>query len=158
MNVAFSTVDFFYHLSLIVWLGGIIILSFIVAPIVFGNLPRKEAGGLQAQIFRRFYLFQFVAMLVLLVSAMARYQLWENPENPDELVVIRLILIFVMSILGVFQLNVVSKRLRILREEITSWEPGSEDPKRKAFGFWHKMSVKVTLLILLIGFGVLFLT
>jgi len=159
VNIPFEIVDFFYQLSLVVWLGGIIILSFIVAPTVFGSLPRPQAGPLQAKIFRRFHLWQFVFMLVLLASSMTRYHFWENPENPDTLVVVRQIMIFLMVILGVFQLNVISKRMRVLREEITSWEgDGKDDPKRQAFGRWHKISVRIVLVVLILGLAVLFLS
>ena len=157
MDVAYQTVSFFYHLSLIVWLGGIITIAFIVAPALFQGLPSKaQAGQIATRIHRQFQGIQLLCMVVLLVSSAIILRIW---ENMDTVVVIRYVLIFDMVVLAVFHGSVVMKQLRTIREQTPSFDDLPEnDPRRESFKYWHKISVILNLAILLSGLGVLFLS
>lgn len=157
MDIAYQTVSFFYHLSLIVWLGGIIVISFIVAPAVFGTLPSKsKAGEVIRPIHHRFQTVQFFCMLVLLITSMIKLRIWENLNTP---LVIRYLFIFAMVVLAVFHGTIVIKKLRVIRQQITNLDDlPATDPRRLEFASWHRISVFTHLAILICGLGALFLS
>lgn len=157
MDVAYQTVSFFYHLSLIVWLGGIITIGFVGAPAIFQTIPsRALASQVATQIHRKFSVIQLVAMIVLLISSAVIVRTWENLDTP---VVVRYLFIFSMVVLAVFHGSIVMKKLRMLREGTPGFSDlPDEDPRRIEFKKWHKISVSVNMLILLAGLGALFLS
>ena len=157
MDVAYQTVSFFYHLSLIVWLGGIITIGFLVAPAVFGGLASRDmAAPIMGRIHRKFQIVQFFCLMGLLISSMIILKVWENFDPP---VVVRYLFIFAMVVSAVFHTTVVMKRLRLIREQIQSFDKTPEsDPKRQEYSKWHKISVIVTMDILICGLIVLFLS
>ncbi len=157
MDVSYQIVSFFYHLSLIVWLGGIITIGFVAAPALFKTLSsRTQAGEVASVIHRRFQVIQLVCMVVLLVSSAVILRVWENMDTP---VVIRYLLIFDMVVLAVFHSTVVMKKLRLIRQGIPSFDNVSpSDPKIAEFKRWHQISVIVSLAILVSGLGALFLS
>ena len=61
---------FFYLLALVVWLGGMVFFTAIVAPVVVKLLPQVEAGRFVAGIFPRYYIMGYVAGAVSLVLAL----------------------------------------------------------------------------------------
>ena len=141
MNIAYATVDFFYHLALVVWLGGILILVSLVAPTIFKTAAsREEAGTIFGNIIRRFQTVQFVCMLAVLGTSMIKLKFWENATPP---ITIRYLLIFAMVILTVFHSSIVTRRLRALKGQA-------------AFPRWHRISVIATCGILLLGLGALY--
>lgn len=157
MDISYQIVNFFYHLSLITWLGGIITISFLVAPTVFGALPsRNEAGNVMTQIFRKFQVLVLVSMVILLISSMIKLRIWENAGLA---VVLRYLFMFAMVVLACFHSSIVSRKIRVLRASIPSFDdvaPG--DPRRQAFSRWHRISVALTLMILLAGLATLFVS
>ncbi|MBI4397587.1 MAG: DUF4149 domain-containing protein [Candidatus Omnitrophica bacterium] len=156
MDIAYQTVSFFYHLSLIAWLGGIMTIGFVVAPILFKTLSsRAQAGEVAVRVHRRFAVIELVCMVILLVSSALILRLWENMDTP---VVIRYLLIFDMVVLAVFHSAVVTKRLRLIREQIQFDTVTESDPKLLEFKRWHKISVIIHVAILLSGLGALFLS
>lgn len=55
-----TLIQFFYLLSLVVWIGSIIFFSFFTAPAVFKTLEREQAGELIGIIFPRYYKVGYV--------------------------------------------------------------------------------------------------
>ncbi|MBI4971518.1 MAG: DUF4149 domain-containing protein [Candidatus Omnitrophica bacterium] len=157
MDLAYQAVSFCYHLSLIVWLGGIITIGFIAAPAIFQTIPsRVLAGQVATRIHRTFRPIELVCMVTLLISSAVILRTW---ENLDTFVVIRYLFIFVMTILAVYHGSIVMRQLRALREGVPGFdELPDADPRRLVFKKWHKISVFVNITILLAGLGALFLS
>jgi uncharacterized membrane protein len=64
-----ATVRFVVLLALVVWVGEIVFFSAVVAPAVFGALPRESAGRAMSAIFPWYYRIGCVAGVVLVTSA-----------------------------------------------------------------------------------------
>jgi uncharacterized membrane protein len=60
-----------FWLALIVWLGGVVFFSFVVAPSVFGALSQETAGQVVGAIFPRYYVLGAASGVVALVAALA---------------------------------------------------------------------------------------
>lgn len=56
-------------LALAVWVGETVFFSFVIAPVLFGNLPAEQAGMTVGLIFPDYYLLGYGCGVVLLVSA-----------------------------------------------------------------------------------------
>jgi uncharacterized membrane protein len=64
-----ATVRFVVLLALVVWVGEIVFLSAVVAPAVFGALPRDVAGRALSAIFPWYYRIGCVAGVALITGA-----------------------------------------------------------------------------------------
>lgn len=60
---------FFYLLALVCWLGGMVVFSAVIAPVVFTTLSRPDAGRLVAAVFPRYYVLGYICGAVALVLA-----------------------------------------------------------------------------------------
>lgn len=63
--------DWLVLLALALWLGGMGLFSFIVAPTVFQALPAEAAGRFLRRMFPRYYLFGAGCSLLLVSAALA---------------------------------------------------------------------------------------
>jgi len=67
-----------YDLGLALWIGGAIVLGAAAAPVLFQSLPRPQAGAIFGPILARFARIQAIALLMIVVSAAARFLIWER--------------------------------------------------------------------------------
>lgn len=61
-------VETIFLLTVAVWVGAIVMFSFIVAPGIFGALPRSEAGDLMNRLFPVYYKLGALCSLAALLS------------------------------------------------------------------------------------------
>lgn len=109
-NFYFMFVQFIHLLALSIWVGGIVGIGLIVAPILFGRIKsRRTAGELMGEILRRFDIVSLYCIVALAVTGVIKYATWENltPWN-----LIRYLAILVMSGGGLYSALVVSPKLR----------------------------------------------
>src|SRR5690349_17475088 len=64
-----TIVLFFYLLALVCWLGGMVVFSAVIAPVVFTTLSRPDAGKLVAAIFPRYYVLGYICGAIALILA-----------------------------------------------------------------------------------------
>jgi putative copper export protein len=57
-----------FLIAVAVWVGAIVMLAFVVAPVVFAALPRPEAGDLMNQLFPAYYRVGALCCMVALVT------------------------------------------------------------------------------------------
>jgi uncharacterized membrane protein len=81
-NWLYLLFNFLYQLGLAIWIGGSIALGALVAPALFKELPRQQAGGIFGPILRRFSRVRVIAVVLIIVGAAARYVGWERNPNP----------------------------------------------------------------------------
>ncbi|MBI3804486.1 MAG: DUF4149 domain-containing protein [Nitrospirae bacterium] len=109
-NFYFMGVQFIHLLALSIWVGGIVIIGMIVAPILFGRIKsRRTAGELMGEILRRFDLLTLGCMVALIITGIIKYFTWENltPWN-----LTRYLAILIMSGAGLYSALVVTPKLR----------------------------------------------
>lgn len=63
-----------------IWLGGVVTVSFVVAPALFGALPAPQAGDVVARLFPGYYALGYGAGAVVVVSA-AVLRRWARPAG-----------------------------------------------------------------------------
>lgn len=141
-------VDALARTALVIWLGGLWAVGYLVAPILFGSLPRLQAGEIAGR------LFAFIAWIGLMVGAgllvhgrryfpAGRQRQW------------RLWLLGLMWLLAAFQLfwfqpviAEIKAHLPPLRDDVVTL--GAE------FARWHGISSAAYLLQSLAGLALLF--
>lgn len=109
-NFYFMVVQFIHLLALSVWVGGIVGIGLIVAPILFRRIKsRRTAGELMGEILRKFDIVSLYCIAALILTGIIKYSTWENltPWN-----LIRYLAILVMSGGGLYSALVVSPKLR----------------------------------------------
>src|SRR5579884_1229982 len=109
-NFYIMIVQFIHLLALSIWVGGIVGIGLIVAPILFRRIKsRKTAGELMGEILRRFDIVSLYCIAALIITGIIKYSTWENltPWN-----LIRYVAILIMSSGGLYSALVVSPKLR----------------------------------------------
>ncbi len=141
-------------LSLGTWVGGIIYLSFIVAPGVFATLPaRDQAGAVVGLVLGRLHVLGYVAGAIFLLAWLIQAHSLAGLAKPAALVVVLMLLLTIVS------QRAVSPRMARLRAKMVSVDRTPLDnPLRVEFDRLHRISVRLEGAVLLLGLGALFLT
>jgi hypothetical protein len=149
-----TVLRFLQVFSLGTWVGGIIYLSFIVAPGAFAALGSRDlAGTLVGLVLSRLHVLGLIAGVVFLAAALARTpSLWALAKPTSLAVVLMLILTFTSQ-------KWVTPRMAGLRAEMGSVDatPRS-DSRRLEFDRLHKVSVRLEGAVLLFGLAALYFT
>jgi uncharacterized membrane protein len=157
MRSIVAVCHFLELLSLAVWVGGMLIIGTLVAPVAFSNLPIESAGDMMARIFHRFNRgVTFGLVIVLIASYLVRLlaerkgggmtprrlRIWEGG----------LLLLFCASALYVGA--VLTPRAEIARANLHQKGPGGTAGE---FGRLHQRSEELATVGLLAGFGLFFI-
>jgi hypothetical protein len=140
--------------SLGTWLGGIIFLSFVLAPAAFGLLSsRDQAGILVGFSLGRLHVIGMIAGLVYLLATIVLAKSASALARPAAVIVVLMVLLTAASNWGV------SPRLRALRQQMVSVDATPpENPLRMQFDRLHQLSVRLEGAVLLLGLAALYLT
>jgi Domain of unknown function (DUF4149) len=148
-------------LTLVVWLGGLVVLGGIAAPSVFEvigarNIPdgRLLAGAVFGEILRRFYLVSYIAGGVLLLTLVIRAILGPRPRR----FAWRAALTIVMLATSVYSGVVIARRIDRVQRDI-GVAPSSlaaDDPRRIEFNRLHSLSTGLQLVPLLGGLSLIY--
>jgi uncharacterized membrane protein len=136
------------------WVGSIIYLSFVEAPGAFGVLQSRDQAGLMVGYsLARLHYMGMVAAVLYLVAGVVLAPSVKAFVQPAMLGV------FLMLLLTVVSQTRVTPRLAELRTEMVSVDATPKDnPLRVEFDRLHQTSVRIEVVVLLIGIMALFLT
>ena len=136
------------------WVGSIIYFSFVLTRGAFGVLQSRDQAGLMVGYsLARLHYMGMVAAVLYLVAGLALAQSVKAFAQPAMLGVILMLLLTVVS------QTRVTPRLAELRTEMVSVHATPKDnPLRVEFDRLHQTSVRIEVVVLLIGIMVLFLT
>jgi hypothetical protein len=151
MSTALRTIEF---LCLGVWLGGICLLSFVVAPGSFGILSSRDmAGSMVAYTLGRAHLIGIGAGVVYLVAHFLHTTSFPTVARLAAIAVI------LMLLLTVFSQFYVMAHLANLRTQMGSVDrTPATDPLRASFDKLHQWSVWIESAVLLLGIAAVYLT
>jgi hypothetical protein len=151
MSTALRTIEF---LCLGVWLGGICLLSFVVAPGAFGILASRDmAGSIVAYTLGRAHLIGIGAGVIYLVAHFL------HPSALPTIARLAAIAVILMLLLTVFSQFYVMAHLAELRTQMGSVDRTSAtDPLRASFDKLHQWSVWIESAVLLLGIAAVYLT
>ncbi|HXN22350.1 MAG TPA: DUF4149 domain-containing protein [Candidatus Dormibacteraeota bacterium] len=137
-------------LSLSVWLGSIVFLSFIVAPAAFSAASRDQAGAMVGLVLARMHWMGIAAGFLFLGARIIRFKSLGALATPVALTVIVMILLTLASQLGV------SSKMAMLRNTMGSIDATPlESPLRTEFQSLHRRSVIIEISVLAAGIATL---
>jgi len=144
-------------LSLIVWLGGLIFFSFVVAPTVFSVLPTRHLAGLVvSRSLTALHWIGIVSGIVFLTTSMLYSRLHAGSTQP---LAPRHILLYIMLGLSLISQFVISPRMATLRASMPDTNSvATADPVRVQFNALHAWSTRLEGGVLLLGLVVVYLT
>jgi hypothetical protein len=152
-----STLRFLMLLSLIVWIGGIVFLSFVEAPTAFSVAPtRHMAGTLVGHSLTILHWMGLFAGVIFLGSSMLLSSLTADSAQP---LAARHILVCAMLLLTLVSQFGISQKLATLRAQFGDIDAVAPDnPARIQFDALHRWSVRLEVVVLLMGLAVTYLT
>ena len=144
-------------LSLIVWLGGLIFFSFVLAPTVFSVLPTRHlAGSVVSRSLSALHWIGIVSGVVFLTTSMLYSRLHAGSTQP---LAPRHILLYIMLGLSLISQVVISPRMATLRASMPDTNSvATADPVRVQFNALHAWSTRLEGGVLLLGLVVVYLT
>ena len=144
-------------LSLIVWLGGLIFFSFVVAPTVFSVLPTRHlAGSVVSRSLGALHWIGIVSGIVFLTTSMLYSRLHVGSEQPFAS---RHILLYIMLGLTLISQFGISPKMATLRASMPDTNSvAATDPVRVQFNALHGWSTRLEGGVLLLGLVVVYLT
>jgi hypothetical protein len=152
-----SILRFLMFLSLVVWVGGIIFLSFVEAPTAFSVAPtRHVAGTVVGHSLGILHWMGFFAGVVFLGSSMLLSSLTTGSAQP---LAVRHVLICAMLLLTAISQFGISPKMATLRAQFGDIDTvPATDPGRMQFDTLHVWSVRLEVAVLALGLIVVFLT
>ena len=144
-------------LSLIVWLGGLIFFSFVVAPTVFSVLPTRHlAGSVVSRSLGALHWVGIVSGIVFLTTSMLYSRLHAGSSQP---LAPRNILLYLMLALTLISQFGISPKMATLRVSMLDTNSvAATDPVRVQFNALHAWSTRLEGGVLLLGLVVVYLT
>jgi hypothetical protein len=151
-----SILRFLMLLSLIVWIGGIVFLSFVEAPTAFSVLPsRHVAGTIVGHSLGILHWMGLFSGVVFLGSSMLLASLTTASAQPlaaRHLLMVAMLLLTVVSQFGI------SPKMTALRASVGDLDTVPADsPARLRFDSLHVWSVRLEVVVLLTGLAVVYL-
>jgi uncharacterized membrane protein len=140
-----------YNVVLALWVGGMSIFTFLVAPAIFKSYGKDMASDIVGHIFPRYFLYD----LILAAVALALFFLItvERKAFASRLSLVLLAAALIVNLFIVFKLYPEAVKAK---QEVTSFERESpESPARKKFTRLHALSATLNLFLLLDGIALL---
>ena len=146
-------------LALVVWIGGIIFLAFVEAPIAFtpGLLPTRHlAGTVVGQSLDRLHFMGIASGIIFLISSMAYCRV--TAGRPRPLALRHLVIALALGLTMISQFAI-SPKMHALRAQAGVIDDlRLDDPVRREFNRLHVWSEKFEEAVLLLGMVALFRT
>lgn len=150
---------FLMLLALVIWLGGIIFFSFVVAPTVFhpGVLPSRDlAGNVVNRSLGILHMLGLVCGVVFLITSIAYGNLVEHAARPFSAIHLLVVVMIVLTLIAQFG---VAPKMAALRADMGVIDDVPHtDARRVQFNALHRWSTRLGGSIFFLGLGVLFLT
>ena len=151
-----SFLRFVMLLSLVVWVGGIIFLSFVEAPTAFSVLPsRHMAGTVVGRSLGVLHWIGLISGVIFLASSLLYSRLSTGSSQP---VAVRHVLIYAMLALTAVSQFGISSRMAGLRASFGDIDTVPPDnPARVEFDALHVWSVRLEVAVLVLGLITIYL-
>jgi hypothetical protein len=153
-------VRYFYVLALALWLGGMALAGFVVAPTIFGVLQawnpasgRVLAGDVFGEVLRRLYLIGAAAAAIMLIALTIQRVLGPRPNAYG----VRAGLIVAMFALTAYAGVVIQPRIETLQQQVAGpmIQLSVDDARRLEFDHLHSLSTWLMSLTMIGGLGLL---
>jgi hypothetical protein len=146
-------------LALVVWLGGLIFFSFVLAPTVFapGILPSRDlAGNVVNRSLGILHTMGLICGVVFVIASIAYSKLISGSAQPFAPIHLLVFLMLICTLVAQFG---VAPKMAALRADMGAIDTIPQtDARRVEFNQLHKWSTRLGGSIFFLGVGVLFLT
>jgi hypothetical protein len=149
-----------YVLALALWLGGMALAGFVVAPTVFGVLQawnasvgRVLAGDLFGAILARLYVIGGIAAVIMFVALTVQRIIGPRPKAYG----VRAVLIAIMFALTAYAGLIIQPRIEALQREAPGAmsELAADDPRRAEFDGLHGLATTLLSLTMVGGLALI---
>ncbi|HWR34815.1 MAG TPA: DUF4149 domain-containing protein [Clostridia bacterium] len=148
---------FLMLLSLVVWIGGIIFFSFVVAPTVFSVLPTRHlAGAVVNRSLATLHWMGIFSGVVFVVASLIYTRMSSGAAYPFAA---RHLLVYLMLLLTIVSHFGIAAKMATLRTDMGEIDRLSQDDTRRVqFNKLHAWSTRLEGTVFFLGLAVLFLT
>jgi uncharacterized membrane protein len=144
-------------LSLVCWIGGLILFAFVLAPTAFSVLPTTHlAGNVVGRALGKLHWIGIISGIVFLASSMFYSHLTDGTPH---VLAARHVFLFLMLALTLISQFAIIPRMDTLRTSLGEVQSVPVDnPERVQFDALHVWSTRVEGAVLLLGLMVVYLT
>jgi hypothetical protein len=143
-----------YNLILSLWIGGIVIFTFLTTPAIFRSFERDMAGKIVGTLFTGYFAYNLVLSVLALILLVLLRSLLTGAGFKLSLILV--ICAIVINLFVTFKLH---PDIRKVKQEIHTFnEPAGDSALRRKFGKLHAVSASLNLLLLADGITLLVLS
>jgi len=155
-----DTLQFLYHLSLAILVGGGFVLGAAAAPAIFKTLSsRAEAGSVFGAALARWDGLAILCVVLIVVTSILKAGAFEVSEAPEGRLVARWVALAVMSIAVIYSSGWANPVARSLRAQAPAWDELPETtPLRREFNALHRRSSRAMRVGIVAGVVALYLS
>jgi uncharacterized membrane protein len=144
-------------LSLVIWLGGLIFLSFVLAPTAFAVLPtRHMAGTVVGRSLGILHWMGIISGLVFLIASLIYSRLTTGTPYPFAARNVLVVLMLVLTLIS--QFGIMPRMIALRNSMVLIDSVPLNDPARVEFDALHVWSVRLESGVLLLALVVTYLT
>ena len=155
-----DTLQFLYHLSLAMLVGGGFVLGAAAAPAIFKTVSsRGEAGTVFGAALARWDGLAIFCVVLVVVTSVLKAGAFEVNEAPEARLIARWIALAVMAVAVIYSSGWANPVARSLRAQAPAWDEMPETtPLRREFNALHRRSSRAMRVAILAGLVALYLS
>jgi len=157
-TLSFDLLQFLYHLSLAILVGGSLVLGTAVAPALFASRSRADAGTLFGSVLARFDGLAIFSVIALVITSVLKAVGFEVTGAPDVRLVLRWVALGALAIATLYSSAWANPVARQIRAATAGFEEQPQSsPARAEFARLHQRSRRAMSVAVVFGLLALFL-
>ena len=159
-DLYFEILQFLYHLSLAVLVGGALVLGAAAAPAIFRTVrSRGEAGAIFGAILGSWDGLAIVCVVIVVITSILKAAAFEITGAPELRLIARWVALVVMSLAVLFSSGWANPVARSIRAQTRDWDDTpATTPARREFERMHRSSTRAMQVAILAGIVAMFLS
>jgi len=148
-----KTGSILYNFILSLWVGGIVIFTFLVTPVIFQSFGRDAAGEIVGKLFPYYFPYNLSLSLAALVIFLLFFGVRGKIQNK-----ITIILLTIAILINLFVFFKLHPDIVSIKQQIQTFETQSDESQlRSQFRKLHGVSALLNILLLIDGIALLVL-
>lgn len=159
-DLYFEILQFLYHLSLAVLVGGALVLGAAAAPAIFRTVrSRGEAGTIFGAVLASWDGLAIVCVIVVIVTTILKAGAFEVAAAPETRLIVRWVALAVLALAVLFSSGWANPVARSIRAGTRDWDDlPANTPARAEFDRMHRSSTRAMQLAIVAGLVAMFLS
>jgi len=143
-----------YNFTLALWVGGIVIFTFLVTPIIFQSFGRDTAGEIVGKLFPYYFPYNLVLSVVALAIFIVFIGIKGNIRRKIPIILLSIAVLINLFITFKLHSDIIS-----VKQQIKTFETQSDEyPARNQFRKLHTISAILNILLLIDGSALIILS